>query len=92
MSLSDPKIAGAFGAVLRATRRARGLTQEALANACEFDRTYPSLLERGLRTPTLATLLRLAAVLQVEPGQLVTDTLAHLSAPAARDREPHERR
>jgi len=91
MSLSDPKIAGAFGQTLRQARLERGLTQEALASACEFDRTYPSLLERGLRTPTLATLLRLAQVLQVEPGQLVADTLAHLNTPAAREREAGSR-
>src|ERR1700730_1146305 len=37
---------------MRATRLARGITQEQLAETGNLDRTYPSLLERELRTPT----------------------------------------
>jgi DNA-binding XRE family transcriptional regulator len=43
----------AFGAALRAARKHKGMTQEQLADAAGFDRTFPTLLERGLRTPTL---------------------------------------
>jgi len=55
-----PVVAAAFGQVLRELRQQRGLTQEGLADVGGFDRTYPSLLERGLRTPTLSVLFRLA--------------------------------
>ena len=72
--------AQAFGRVLRAARLARGLTQEALAEAAEMDRTYPSLLEHGKREPSLSVLLRLARALHCAPAALVNATLALLPA------------
>jgi transcriptional regulator with XRE-family HTH domain len=83
VSTFDPEVASAFGNVLRTARKARGLTQEALAEIGQFDRSYPSLLERGLRTPTLTSIVRLAEVLGTEAGKLVADTLARLKASAA---------
>jgi transcriptional regulator with XRE-family HTH domain len=80
VSVYDPQVAGAFGYVLRAARKARGLTQEAVAEIGGFDRSYPSLLERGLRTPTLTSIVRLAEVLGTEPGQLVEQTLVRLKS------------
>jgi transcriptional regulator with XRE-family HTH domain len=65
------KVAIAFGRVLREFRLQKGLSQEKLASLGEFDRTYPSLLERGLRTPTLTVIFRLAEVLDVNPTSLV---------------------
>jgi len=64
-------VAIAFGRVLRELRRARGLSQEQLASLADFDRTYPSLLERGLRTPTLSVIFRLAEVLGIAASALV---------------------
>ena len=61
----------AFGRVLRELRRQKGLSQEQLASLGDFDRTYPSLLERGLRTPTLTVVFRLAEVLGVSAATLV---------------------
>jgi transcriptional regulator with XRE-family HTH domain len=74
------RVALAFGAVLRAARREKGLTQERLADAAGLDRTFPSLLERGLRTPTLTVILRLAEVLNVPPSTLVDSALAMLNS------------
>lgn len=73
------KVAIAFGRVLRETRRQKGLSQEDLAGAGEFDRTYPSLLERGLRTPTLTVIFQLAEVLEISAASLVTKTLEELT-------------
>jgi transcriptional regulator with XRE-family HTH domain len=73
------KVAIAFGRVLREARKQKGLSQEALAGEAEFDRTYPSLLERGLRTPTLTILLKLADQLDVSAASLVNKTLEELS-------------
>jgi transcriptional regulator with XRE-family HTH domain len=64
-------VAREFGATLRAARRSRGLTQEEIAERADFDPTYTSLLERGLRTPTLTVLLKLAEALQIEPAELI---------------------
>ena len=68
------RVAEAFGKVLRQHRKDRGLSQEEMAADCSFDRTYPSLLERGLRTPTLTVLFELARVLKVGADQLVNET------------------
>jgi transcriptional regulator with XRE-family HTH domain len=64
-------VAIAFGRVLRELRHEKGLSQEQLASLGNFDRTYPSLLERGLRTPTLTVIFRLANVLDIAPASLV---------------------
>ena len=64
-------VAIAFGRVLRELRHERGLSQEQLALLGNFDRTYPSLLERGLRTPTLTVIFRLASALDIAPASLV---------------------
>ena len=73
------KVAVAFGRVLRETRKAKGLSQEALAAEAEFDRTYPSLLERGLRTPTLTVIIQLAKVLGGTAAWLVNKTLEEMA-------------
>jgi transcriptional regulator with XRE-family HTH domain len=65
--------ARAFGAVLREHRNRAGITQEELAFRGDLDRTFPSLLERGLRTPTLTIICVLAEALQVEPATLVSE-------------------
>ena len=71
-------LAHAFGSALRAARVERGISQDMLSEICDFDRTYPSLLERGLRCPTLAMVLRLADALAIDPTELVADTVKQL--------------
>ena len=61
----------AFGCVMREFRHQKGLSQAEVALLGDFDRTYPSLLERGLRSPTLSYIYVLALVLQVHPALLV---------------------
>ena len=73
-------VAAAFSQVLRIARRERGFSQEVLAFRAEMDRTYPSLMERGLRHPTLATLLRLSRALEVEPAELINRTVREIRA------------
>lgn len=65
------RIAGVFGKVLREQRRGAGLSQEALALTAEVDRTFVSQMERGIRQPTLTTLWKLAAALNVKPSVFV---------------------
>ena len=69
----------AFGIVLRDLRQARSLSQEALALESGLDRTFVSLLERGLRQPSLTTILQLAGPLGVAPDDLVAEVVAMLS-------------
>lgn len=62
---------GAFGKALRLVRKERGVSQERLSRGADFDRTYISLLERGLRSPTIRSLVRLAEVLDVRPSEIL---------------------
>ncbi|MFL6603974.1 MAG: helix-turn-helix domain-containing protein [Steroidobacteraceae bacterium] len=82
------KVAIAFGRVLREARKQKGLSQEDLAGEAEFDRTYPSLLERGLRTPTLTILFALADQLDVSAASLVNKTLEELGRCATPEAKP----
>ena len=66
-----------FGEILRQIREEKGISQQELAFESELDRTYISLLERGLRQPTLGTLLSLASALNVEGAELVRRAEAH---------------
>jgi transcriptional regulator with XRE-family HTH domain len=61
----------AAGRAIAARRRRAGLTQEALAEACGLHATYISQLERGLKSPTLRVLFRLAEAMGVSPSALV---------------------
>lgn len=60
-----------FGKVLRELRDGNGVSQEKLAEYCDLDRTYISLLERGLRQPTITTIFKLANALNISPSQLI---------------------
>jgi transcriptional regulator with XRE-family HTH domain len=64
----------AFGIVLKAARNKQGVSQENLALMSELDRTFISLMERGLRQPTLSTMLKLAESLNLPPGLLLEQT------------------
>lgn len=59
-----------LGHNLRTLRVERGLTLDRLASMSELTRGYLSLVERGLKTPSIAALLRLAAALGVHVAQL----------------------
>jgi transcriptional regulator with XRE-family HTH domain len=71
-------LALAFGTVLRTTRLEKGMSQDKLSEITEMDRTYPSLLERGLRAPTLGMVFRISTALQVAPAFIVERTALEL--------------
>ncbi|HZK94179.1 MAG TPA: helix-turn-helix transcriptional regulator [Prolixibacteraceae bacterium] len=60
-----------FGNVLRELRDENNISQEKLAEYCDLDRTYISLLERGLRQPTITTIFKLAKALNISPSALI---------------------
>jgi transcriptional regulator with XRE-family HTH domain len=60
-----------FGEELRKAREKAGLTQEQLAFRAGVHRTYISLLERDLKSPTLNMLFRLCKALAIPAGKLV---------------------
>lgn len=63
--------AGEFGARVRARRQELGLSQEALADRTSLHWSYVGQVERGQTNLTLINILRLAAALAVDPGDLV---------------------
>jgi transcriptional regulator with XRE-family HTH domain len=62
----------AFGVVLREARQEKGLSQEVLADTASLHRTYVSQIERGLKSPTLGAMKRLAIALGVQLHALVS--------------------
>lgn len=64
-------IAIVFGHILQEKRQEKGLSQEQLAQLCSLDRTYISLLERGLRQPTLNSLFSISKGLGISPSVFI---------------------
>jgi transcriptional regulator with XRE-family HTH domain len=62
-----------FGRRLRELRKARGLTQEALAESADLSGNYISDLELGLKVPSLTILVRLSQALEVATPDLLAD-------------------
>lgn len=61
----------AFGRNLRKYREAKELTQEALAEKSDMDRTYISDIERGTRNPGIKNVARLAKAIGVSSAKLM---------------------
>ncbi len=61
----------AVGSILREHRERLGISQEELAERAGVDRTYISILERGLKSPTLETLGKICSVLGSLPEQVI---------------------
>lgn len=70
----DEQIIESFGRVLKKSREAKGLSQEALAHAIQSHATHISRLENGHKQPTLTTLFKIAEKLEIEPEELITRT------------------
>jgi len=61
----------AFGGVLRAIRKERGLSQEALAFESGYHATYIGQMERGQKSPSLRTIMNLAGVLRTPGSEML---------------------
>ena len=61
------------GEVLRRLREEKGKTQEVVSGLAGLDRTHYSKIERGLRSPTLDTLWKVAHALDLKPHELVEE-------------------
>lgn len=71
MKIDPTAISVAFGKVLCQLREKKGQTQAELAKGSKLDRTFISFLERGMRQPTLATLVKIAKALEIRPSRIV---------------------
>lgn len=61
------------GVVLRGLRVEKKLSQEELASRSDVHRTYISLIERGIKSPTLNVLYRISKSLDMKLSALITE-------------------
>lgn len=71
MAKPSPSFAGhpalvALGVAIRAERLAQGLSQEALADKADLDRSYVGGVERGEHNIAIINLLKIAAALEMK--------------------------
>lgn len=70
--MEDQEISAAsFGAAVRRTRLAQGLSIEALAEQAMLAPNFISSIERGERDPSLGSVIKIADGLGVHPGTLL---------------------
>ena len=63
--------AALVGQVIQSYRLRKGMSQEVLSGLAGLDRTHYSKIERGLRSPTLGTLFKIAQALDIPPSDIV---------------------
>lgn len=61
------------GNVIQKCRKEKGITQEVLSGLADLDRTHYSKIERGLRSPTIDTLFKIASALDMHPHELMIE-------------------
>lgn len=69
--MNADKLKVRFGQLLKKARKNKSLSQEQLAHDCSLDRTYISMLERGINQPSLSTLFMLAKHLEMKASEFV---------------------
>lgn len=62
-----------LGAAVRHRRMTLGLSQEALADYAEIDRSHMGKIERGERNVTFLNILRIAKAIQCKPSDLLIE-------------------
>lgn len=62
-----------FGEIIFKYRNKKKISQETLGALSELDRTYISLIERGMRCPSLKTVFKLSKALDVLPSVLIKE-------------------
>ena len=70
---NEEKIKLAFGKALKENRRSRNKTQESLAMDVGLDRTYISMLERGIYGQTLTAIVAISEGLNMTTAELISD-------------------
>jgi transcriptional regulator with XRE-family HTH domain len=68
--VQDARIQKRFGERVRQLRKEEGLSQEALALACDLDRSYIGGVERGERNVSLVNIHKIASALGVNAREL----------------------
>jgi transcriptional regulator with XRE-family HTH domain len=56
---------------IKMLRKSKGISQEGLAKLTGLHRTYISMLERGIRSPSLVTIEKIAAALNIPSWEIL---------------------
>ena len=73
--LDEDRLLGLFAENMRVVRLQRELSQEALADLCDLDRTYISSIERKRRNVSIRNIQRIADALSVDARVLLDPEL-----------------
>ena len=76
--MTADRLEKAFGRALQEVRKEQGFSQETLAFESGYHPTYISQLERGVKGPSLHTVVNLAVTLKVSAAQVVERVEKHL--------------
>ena len=69
----EKQILTEVGQRIKRIRKAKSLSQQELANLCEFEKARMSRLESGKANPTVITLLKISTSLDVHISELFRD-------------------
>jgi transcriptional regulator with XRE-family HTH domain len=78
----------AFGAVLQEIRKEHDLSQEKLGFDSGYHRNYIGLLERGLKSPSLSTIMDLAETLDIAASEILRRVEERVPKGTSRRRSP----
>ena len=71
MDIDKDKVGKVFGKTLKEIRSQKGISQENLALEAQIARSFLSEMERGIKRPTLATLMVLSKTLGINASKIV---------------------
>ena len=75
MTNSEQELLNQLAKKIKFQRNKLEISQEKLAEKCDFDRIYISLLERAKRNPSYLSLKKLCHGLEIELSDLLTETM-----------------
>ena len=75
MTNDEQKLLTQLAIKIKFQRNKLEISQEKLAEKCDFDRTYISLLERAKRNPSYLSLKKLCHGLEIELSDLLTESI-----------------
>ena len=75
MTNDEQELLNQLAIKIKFQRNKLGISQEKLAEKCNFDRTYISLLERAKRNPSYLSLKKLCRGLEIELSDLLTESI-----------------
>ena len=77
--MAKGRISKRFGLAVRSNRTALGLPQENLAEKAQLHPTYISMVERGVRNPTLEVAAQIADALKIGLPELIAEAIGRSS-------------